>query len=90
MAIWAWTLPPQLAGPLVVFGSIVGQLLALGALRRSAGRGRAWPFVLGGCVGTPVGVWMLRYIDPTVFKLAVGLILIAYCPPCCCFASCRA
>jgi hypothetical protein len=23
---------------------------------------------------------MLRYIDPTVFKLAVGLILIAYCP----------
>ena len=80
MAIWAWTLPPQLAGPLVVFGSIVGQLLALGSLRRSAGRGRAWPFVLGGCVGTPIGVWMLRYVDPTVFKFAVGLILIAYCP----------
>ena len=80
MAIWAWTLPPQLAGPLVVFGSIVGQLLALGSLRRIAGRGRAWPFVFGGCVGTPIGVWMLRYIDPTVFKLAVGLILIAYCP----------
>ena len=36
--------------------------------------------VQGCCVGTPIGVWMLRYIDPTVFKLAVGLILIAYCP----------
>jgi hypothetical protein len=80
MTIWAWTLPPRIAGPLVVFGSVVGQLLALGSVRKIAGRGRAWPFVLGGIAGTPVGVWMLRYIDPTVFKLAIGLILIAYCP----------
>jgi uncharacterized membrane protein YfcA len=80
MAFWAWVVAPQIAGPLVVFGSLVGQLLTLGSLRRSFRLPRLWPFVLGGCVGTPIGVWMLHYVDPTQFKLAVGLILVAYCP----------
>ena len=80
MAFWAWTVAPQLAGPLVVFGSLVGQLLALGSLRRSFDKARLAPFIIGGCIGTPIGVWMLHYVDPTEFKLAIGLILVAYCP----------
>jgi uncharacterized protein len=80
MSFWAWTVAPQLAGPLVVFGSLVGQVLSLGSFRRSFDGRRLWPFLLGGCAGTPIGVWMLRYVDPTVFKMAVGLILVAYCP----------
>ena len=80
MTLWAWVLAPQLAGPLVVFGSLVGQLLALGTMRRSLHARRLWPFVLGGCIGTPIGVAMLHTIDPTAFKLAVGLILVVYCP----------
>jgi uncharacterized protein len=80
MTIWAWVLAPQLAGPLVVFGSLIGQLLAIGAMRRNLHVRRLWPFVLGGCIGTPLGVAMLHIIDPTMFKLAVGLILVAYCP----------
>ena len=79
MTFWVWVIKPQLAGPLVVFGSLIGQMLSLGSLRHSFDRRRVWPFVLGGCAGTPIGVWMLHYIDPTVFKLAVGLILVAYC-----------
>jgi hypothetical protein len=80
MTVWVWVITPQLAGPLVVFGSLIGQLLSLGTLRRSFDRGRLWPFVFGGCIGTPVGVWLLHYIDPDAFKLFVGLILVAYCP----------
>ena len=80
MAFWVWVIAPQLAGPLVVFGSLVGQMLSLGSFRRSFDGRRLRPFVLGGCVGTPIGVWMLHYVDPTEFKLAVGLILVAYCP----------
>ena len=75
MTFWVWVLPPQVAGPLVVFGSLVGQLLSLGWIRPSFVRQRLWPLVLGGCSGTPIGAWMLHYIDPTVFKMAVGLIL---------------
>src|SRR5580692_8776117 len=80
MTVWVWVIAPQLAGPLVVFGSLIGQLLSLGSFRRSFDGRRLLPFVVGGCVGTPIGVSMLRYIDPTVFKLAVGLMLAAYCP----------
>ncbi len=80
MTVWVWTISPQIAGPLVVFGSLVGQLLSLGSFRRSFHWPRLWPFVLGGCIGTPIGVWMLHYVDATQFKLAVGLILVAYCP----------
>jgi uncharacterized protein len=80
MTFWVWVIPPQVVGPLVVFGSLVGQLLSLGWIRPSFVRQRLWPLVLGGCAGTPIGAWMLRYIDPIVFKMAVGLILVAYCP----------
>jgi uncharacterized protein len=80
MTFWVWAVAPQVAGPLVVFGSLVGQLLSLGSFRRSFDARRVWPFVLGGCAGAPIGVWLLHYVDPTEFKMAVGLILVAYCP----------
>ena len=80
MTVWAWVIEPQLAGPLVVFGSLIGQLLSLGAFRRSLHIPRVLPFVIGGCAGTPIGVWLLHRIDPAAFKLAVGLVLVAYCP----------
>jgi hypothetical protein len=41
LAVWAWVMEPQVAGPLVVFGSLVGQLLALSSWRRGAGPARA-------------------------------------------------
>jgi uncharacterized membrane protein YfcA len=80
MTVWVWVLSPQVAGPLVVFGSLVGQLLSIRAFRGGFNGRRVRPFVLGGCIGTPIGVWLLHYIDQTVFKLAVGLILLVYCP----------
>jgi hypothetical protein len=41
LAVWAWVMEPQVAGPLGVFGSLVGQLLALPSWRRGAGPARA-------------------------------------------------
>jgi len=80
MGIWAWSLDPVLAGPLVVFGSLIGQLLASGALFRMAHPWRALPFVMGGCLGVPLGVALLRYINPLAFKASVGLLLVVWCP----------
>jgi uncharacterized protein len=80
MGIWAWSLDPVLAGPLVVFGSLVGQLLATGTMWRMLNPWRALPFVLGGIVGVPLGVLLLRYINPTAFKASVGLLLVIWCP----------
>ena len=80
MAVWAWLLDPVLAGPLVVFGSLAGQLLSLGSIRRGFDPRRALPFVAAGVLGVPLGVALLRQVDPLAFKLAVGLLLVVWCP----------
>ncbi len=79
MAVWAWLLDPVLAGPLVVFGSLVGQLLSAGSIRRGFDPRRVLPFVAGGVLGVPLGVALLRQIDPLAFKLAVGVLLAVWC-----------
>jgi uncharacterized protein len=80
LGIWAWTIDPALAGSLVVFGSLLGQLLSLGTVRQALDAARIGPFVAGGLLGVPIGVVLLRHIDPTGFKLAVGIILLVWCP----------
>jgi uncharacterized membrane protein YfcA len=80
VGVWAWTIDPRVAGPLVVFGSMVSQLLALGPLCRGLELRRLLPFIIGGVLGVPIGVALLRHIDPVGFKLAVGIILLTWCP----------
>lgn len=80
MTVWVWSVAPQIAGPLVVFGSLVGQMLSFSAIRRSFDGRRVLPFLLGGCLGTPLGVAMLHHVNQAVFKLAIGLMLMVYCP----------
>ena len=80
MAFWSWTLPPAMAAPAVVFGSLIGQLLAVRSLRHGLDWRRLMPFLLGGLVGVPLGVALLRFVDPAAFRLGVGLVLLVYCP----------
>ena len=80
MSFWAWVVPAQLAGPMVVFGSLVGQLMSAGVIRRGFDRRRIAPFLIGGLLGVPIGVMLLRRLDPALFKLALGLLLAVYCP----------
>ena len=54
MAAWTWWLDPVLAGPLVVFGSLVGQLLAIGPIRRGFDSRRVLPLVAGGIIACVV------------------------------------
>lgn len=80
MSVWAWTLSPQLAGPMVVFGSLIGQLLSIHSVRANIDLRRVLPFIIGGVVGVPLGAAALPYLDATLFKLGVGVLLAVYCP----------
>jgi uncharacterized membrane protein YfcA len=80
MAFWAWVVSPQLAGAMVVFGALTGQLLSLAAFRRSFHLGLVLPFVLGGALGVPLGVALLFRIDQNLFKAAIGTVLVLWCP----------
>jgi len=79
MGIWAWSVSPQLAGPMVVFGSLIGQLLSIHSVRGSLDLSRVLPFILG-AIGVPIGAAALPYLDATMFKAGVGLLLAIYCP----------
>jgi uncharacterized protein len=80
LGIWAWAVDPKVAGALVVFGTFVGQLMALATVRRGFDAVRILPFIVGGVLGVPFGVALLRHIDPQGFKLAIGVILLIWCP----------
>src|SRR5579863_2401137 len=67
MAFWAWAVPAQLAGPMVVFGSLLGQLFALHTIRRTLAFGLVVPFIIGGVIGVPIGAALLPYVDQNTF-----------------------
>ena len=79
LGFWAWLIDPQLISPMAVFGSLVAQLLSLGAVRRSLHWRRLAPFLVGGVLGVPVGAALLQHVDVATFRLTVGAILVAYC-----------
>lgn len=80
LSIWAWAVEPQLAAPMAVFGSLVGQLVALPFTWKGAPLARIAPFIVGGLIGVPLGVLVLGLMDPSGFKLALGLFLMVYSP----------
>jgi uncharacterized membrane protein YfcA len=80
MSFWAWTIDPRLAAVMAVFGSLTGQILAAVSIRRSLRLKFLLPFVAGGLVGIPMGVLVLPYLDPPLFKLGLGLLLLIWCP----------
>lgn len=79
MAVWAWSVDPVLVGPMVVFGSLVGQLVSLNTIKRNIRIDTLAPFIVGGVLGVPLGVFILKYIDLITFRTAVGIVLISYC-----------
>jgi uncharacterized membrane protein YfcA len=71
-------LAPQLAAPLIVFGALLADLLAVRTLRRGFELGRILPFLLAGLPGIPIGIVLLKNADQTAFRLGVGLVLLVY------------
>lgn len=80
MSFWAWVLEPRLAATLVVFGSLVGQIIAAVSVRRGFDLKRLAPFVLGGLAGIPLGVALLPRLDVDWFKAILGALLALWCP----------
>jgi uncharacterized protein len=78
LGLWLHVLAPATAGPLAIVCSLISQAFALIHLRRSIRLDLLWPFLIGGLVGTPIGVWLLAYADPKIFRVGVGIFLLVY------------
>lgn len=80
MSLWAWTLEPQLAAALAVFGGLTGQVIQAVTVRRGFDFNRLLPFVLGGLCGLPLGLYILPRLDMPLFKGLLGVVLVIVCP----------
>jgi uncharacterized membrane protein YfcA len=80
LSIWVWVLDPTLIAPLIVFGSLAGQVATAGVLRQAWKPSLFWPFVVGGVLGVPLGVALLHWVNPLAFKIGVGVLLVLWCP----------
>ena len=80
MSFWVWGLDPKLASVMAVFGSLTGQLVAMASVRRGLHLGTLGPYLAGGLLGIPLGVYLLPMLDPKVFKQALGGLLLVWCP----------
>jgi uncharacterized membrane protein YfcA len=78
MGVWAWTLPPQVAAPLAVFGALLGQVTSFTTVRGGYDFRRIAPLIVGGALGVPLGVFLLHNADPLRFKVAIGVLLTIY------------
>ena len=79
MSIWVWGVEPQLAAVMAVFGGWFGQVISAMRIRRGWHVSILWPFVVGSAIGIPIGQLLLPYLDPSQFKLVLGLLLVVCC-----------
>src|SRR5690348_13303504 len=78
LGIWLYVLPPSIAVPLVLICSVVAQSSTLPSMWRSFDLTLVWPFIIGGLAGVPIGTRLVAHADPQVFKLTIGLFLLAF------------
>jgi uncharacterized membrane protein YfcA len=80
MSFWVWVVDPQLAKAMSVFGALTGQIITAVRFRRNFEWKLLLPFVAGGFLGIPIGIWILPHLNIVIFKAVFGLILITWCP----------
>lgn len=80
MSIWVWVLDPKTAAALAVFGALIGQIIATFSIRRGFNLKLLLPFILGGVVGIPLGIYLLPQINDIWFKAFIGTLLVIWCP----------
>src|SRR4029077_15996039 len=78
LGIWLYALPPPAAASLAIICSVVSQMQTLHLIWRAIQWRRVLIFVIPGVLGVPIGTWLLPHIDPRLFKLGLGFVLVAY------------
>ena len=78
MGIWLYAVPPPVAASLVVVCSVAAQLQTLPTIWHVLEGRRVLPFIVPGLVGVPLGAALLAYIDPRLFKIAIGVVLLMF------------
>lgn len=76
--VWLRVFEPIEVVALVVCFGVVTQGYALWNMRREIDLRPSLPFIAGGVVGVPLGVWIVSSIDPHAFQSAIGIFMVVY------------
>jgi uncharacterized membrane protein YfcA len=75
--LFHWLAPVQVV-PLLLACSITTQLLSITKLWGTMRWRQCTPYLIGGCVGIPVGVKLLQYFSAYAFAAGFGILLVCY------------
>ena len=78
LGIWLYAIPPTVAATLVILCSTMSQLQTLPMIWRTIRWEYVLAFVVPGLLGVPIGTYLLPHIDPRLFKIGIGVFLVAY------------
>ncbi len=59
--------------------SIANQTMGVWAVRRAVHWPSLRPFLLGGLIGVPLGVFLLTHANPGLYERVIGVLLVGYC-----------
>jgi uncharacterized membrane protein YfcA len=77
-AFWLHFLPPAQATALIVAYGLIVQGVSVWKLRRAIVWRRLAPFLIGGAIGVPLGVLLLRSASAASLRMGVGAILVLF------------
>lgn len=77
-SIWLHVLDPLITAALVVSTGTVVQSGMIWKMRRAIEPGRLAPFLVGGFLGLPFGIYLLRHADISLLKAGIGAFMVAY------------
>jgi uncharacterized protein len=78
LGVWLHVIAPAPAATLVAICSVVAQAQTIPTIWHAIDRRRVWPMVAAGLVGVPVGTLLLSAVDPRLFRLGIGVLLIGF------------
>ena len=76
--IWLHIITPLQTAVLIAAYGVINQGYGIWKVRHALVWRRILPFVVGGAIGVPLGVYLLTYLNPAHLRVGVGILLIAY------------
>ncbi len=77
-AIWLHVLDPLHNTFLIVGCGFALHVTLTWRMRASIDMPRLWPFLVGGLIGVPVGVYLLTHVDLGAIKMTLGVFILLY------------
>jgi len=78
LGFWLFVVDPVLAVPLISICSLATTAFTFRAYSHAIRWKRLAPFFIGAAAGLPLGIALLARLDPTIFKISMGIFLISY------------